>query len=286
MKPEKEKRPQVSLDDLFALKKAERPNDDFWNDFQREFHERQRAEAIEPKRWWFMLPRVFSQLSRYQMPIGATAVLAVTFLSFRDYSEPGFEVAYTSPAPVSLETAIVEDVVPEQAPAPVALAPEVTELTVDQAALASVELPDEPSVVTPVATAMVELAPLVVWASPAITAEDIIPAQPSPSERSIQANLNTIEAEQIQVGRLLGEPQVDLAAAVTNSETLGQVTVPQPSRERLFVYQAPTDDFVMESEHSTSRDTHGNIARRISQDELYESVSRLTADADRLTLKF
>lgn len=285
MKSDKNNRPPVSLDDLFALKRAERPDDDFWNDFQREFHERQRAEAIEPKRWWFMLPRVFSQLSRYQMPIGATAVLAVTFLSFRDYREPGFEVAYTSPAPVAVQPAVSE-VIPQEVEIPETVVAEVQELTVEQAALASSELPETTTVVTPVSATFVELAPMVVWAGPAINAEDIIPAEPSPSERSIAANLLTVEAEQIQVGRLLGEPQVDLAAAVDQSETLSQVTVPQPTRERLFVYQAPTDDFVMEGDQPATRDTHGNIARQINQDELYESVSRLTADADRLTLKF
>ncbi len=285
MKSDKENRNRVTLDDLFALKKAERPDDDFWHDFQREFHERQRAEAVEPKKWWFVMPRVFAQLSRYQMPIGATAVLAVTFLSFRDYREPGFEVAYSSP---TVEQALVESPGVTAATEPVIeeTAEAVSELSVAEAALVSSQLAETPRVVTPVSNAAVELAPMVVWAGPAITVEDILPATPSPSERSIAANLATIEAEQIQVSRLLGEPEVDLAAAVTQTETLSQVTVPQPTRERLFVYQAPTDDFTMEQETSSGRDTHGIIARRISQDELYDSARRVTADGDRLTLKF
>lgn len=51
MKSDKENHKQVSLDDLFTLKRAERPSDEFWEDFQRNLHVRQRAEAIEPKRW-------------------------------------------------------------------------------------------------------------------------------------------------------------------------------------------------------------------------------------------
>ena len=82
--PEKNKQPKVSLEDLFAIKRAERPPAEFWDSFQREFHVRQRAAAIEPKRWWFVLPRIFAGMSRYQMPMGAAAVLAVTFLSFRE----------------------------------------------------------------------------------------------------------------------------------------------------------------------------------------------------------
>jgi len=288
MMSDKENRHQVSLDDLFALKRAERPADDFWDDFQREFHERQRAEAIEPKRWWFMMPRVFAFLSRHQMPIGATAVLAVTFLSFRDYSEPGFEVVYTSPEPALVQPAAIEPEAaqPETLPVETVAADPVNELTVEQAAVASAQLPAVSTAVASISDPIEEISPMVVWAGPVVTAQDATPAFPTPSERSIAANLATIEAEQIQIGLLLGEPEVDLAAAVTSTDILSQATLSQPTRERLFVYQAPTDDFVMERDQSQVRDTHGNIARRISQDELYESISRLSADADRLTLKF
>ncbi|MDB4474461.1 hypothetical protein N9023_05585, partial [Opitutaceae bacterium] len=97
MKSENKHPSKVTLDDLFAVKRAEQPPEEFWADFQHDFHVRQRAEAIEPKRWWFVMPRVFAGLSRHQMPIGAAAVLAVTFLSFREYREPGLEVAYSAP---------------------------------------------------------------------------------------------------------------------------------------------------------------------------------------------
>ncbi len=283
MKSDKENHKQVSLDDLFTLKRAERPSDEFWEDFQRNLHVRQRAEAIEPKRWWFTLPRVFAGLSRYQMPIGATAVLAVTFLSFRDYSEPGFEVAYTEPVveAVAVESTVVTpepEVVAEVATVEPVVEPEI--LINTPAAQIVAEVVSKP------VSQHVDLAPMVVWAGPAISAADMVPATPTPSELSIAANLARVQAESFQVGRLLGEPQVNLAAAVTRSETLGQVTVPQPSRERLFVYQAPTEDFDMQAQRPTGRDTHSLIARRISQDELYDSVSRVTADGDRLTLKF
>lgn len=283
MKSDNKNQKQVSLDDLFALKRAERPGDDFWADFERNLHVRQRAEAIEPKRWWFALPRVFAGFVRYQMPIGATAVLAVTFLSFRDYSEPGFEVAYLEPSVTAVEQPIpsfeetTESFPAPEAPALAVTASEaVTEVIEAQVVAATTALSNSP----------VELAPMVIWAGPSISAEDMVPPTPSPSERSIAANLAKVQAEQLQVGRLLGEPQVDLAAAVTRSESLGQVTVPEPTRERLFVYQAPTEGFAMTAEGMSGRDTPSLIARRISQDELYGSVRRVTADGDRLTLKF
>jgi hypothetical protein len=280
MKSDNENHNQVSLNDLFALKRAERPDDEFWENFQRELHVRQRAEAIEPKRWWFMLPRVFTGLTKYQMPIGATAVLAITFLSLQDYSEPGFQAAYTEPV---LETPAV---VPATPLPQVELAVETT--TPEVAAI-------EPVVETPALPAVsqkprqpaqsFELSPMVVWAGPAFMTPEMVPAIPTPSQRSIAANLAKVEAERLQVGRMLGEPEVNLTAAVMRSETLDQIRVPEPTRERLFVYQAPADDFEMQA-NRPGRDTHGLIARRINQADLYDSVRRLSADADRLTLKF
>jgi len=281
MKSDNENHKQVSLDDLFALKRAERPRDEFWDDFQRQLHVRQRAEAIEPKRWWFTLPRVLSGLARYQMPIGAAAVLAVTFLSFRDYSEPGFEVIYPEPG---LEAAA-------QVPVVIPVEPSFTmeiaaiEPVIEPPPAATVALPVVIEVPAP-SFASSELAPMVVWAGPAILAADIAPAAPTPSALSIAANLAKVEAQRLQVGLLLGEPQVELAALVNQSKTLSRVAIPQPSRERLFVYQAPTEDFAMQAQRPAGPDTHGLIARRISQDELYDSVSRVSADGDRLTLKF
>ena len=281
MKSDKNNPPKVSLDDLFVLKRAERPDDAFWQDFQRDFHVRQRAEAIEPKRWWFVLPRVFAGFSRYQMPMGAAAVLAVTFLSFRDYSEPGFEVAYssTAPAPVAVQ--------PEADPVVVAKSNAVTEVTAAQLAelgVSEVQLMAE--VATESSPSTLEISPFVVWAGPVLNPADMVPATPTPSERSIAANLATVEAQQAQIGLLLSEPKVDLAAAITQTDSLSKVSVPEPTRERLFVYQPTPEDFSVERNRESGRDTHSLIANRISQDELYESVSRLSGGGDHLTLKF
>ncbi|GAB5562735.1 MAG: hypothetical protein SynsKO_43820 [Synoicihabitans sp.] len=286
MKSDKKPTSKVTLDDLFALKRAERPPEDFWQDFQRDFHVRQRAEAVEPKRWWFVLPRIFAGFSRYQMPLGASAVLAVTFLSFRDYQEPGFEVAYTSPVPSAVTTpAPVENAVEsvttaalpleEQIPAEVQF--EEVDVQESQLVEAVADTPAEP----------LELSPMVVWAGPSLNAADVVPATPTPSQRSIAANLATAEAKQVQVGRLLGEPELNLTAAIQKTESLSQITVPQPTRERLFVYQASPEDFTVDRERSSGgRDTHSLIADRISNDELYESVSRVSAGGNHLTLKF
>ncbi len=284
MKSEKKPNTKVTLDDLFALKRAERPPEDFWQGFQRDFHVRQRAEAVEPKRWWFVLPRIFAGFSRYQMPLGATAVLAVTFVSFRDYQEPGFEVAYTPPVPAPAVVVEPAAFVPE----PIAIATAPIEQAESEAIFEEVGVVETQlvSAVSTPASVPGELSTMVVWAGPALKASDVIPASPTPSERSIAANLATVEAEQVQVGRLLGEPELNLTAAITQTDSLSKVSVPEPTRERLFVYQRSLEDFTIDRDSQSGRDTHSLIADRIQNDELYESVSRVSAGGNHLTLKF
>ena len=84
MKPAPQK--SVSLEDLLRLKRAERPSAEFWPQFERELRAKQLAALVVRRPWWRTLPaRAMVGLSRYHLPLGATAVLALTFLSVREY---------------------------------------------------------------------------------------------------------------------------------------------------------------------------------------------------------
>lgn len=84
MKPDHQK--PVSLEDLLRLKRAERPAPEFWVQFERELRAKQLAALVAKRPWWQTLTaRALAGLSRYHLPLGATAVLALTFLSVRDY---------------------------------------------------------------------------------------------------------------------------------------------------------------------------------------------------------
>ena len=92
----------VTLEDLLRLKRAERPSAEFWPRFERELRAKQLAAIVARRPWWSELPhRIFSNLSRYHLPLGATAVLAVTFISLRHY-----QPAESSPALASSLKAI------------------------------------------------------------------------------------------------------------------------------------------------------------------------------------
>jgi hypothetical protein len=291
MTSDKKDRPSPTLDDLFALKRAERPPEEFWNDFQREFHVRQRAAAIEPKRWWFVLPRVFAQFSRYQMPIGATAVLAVTFLSFREYREPGLEIAYTSNPTVSVPMAAPEAEIEsttnvrlgeDMQPSPVVAA-------VPAPAPAPAEIPQQVSRSASLASAdksPVTISPMVVWAGVASQEPATQREVDSPSARSIAANLAAIKAEQPEIVPALGDARLQLTSSAPISEPLASVAAPATARRPLFVFRGNSEAYASNDSANEGPDIHGRIASRLSDDQLYESVRRVTAGGDRLTLKF
>src|ERR1019366_2351548 len=87
----------VTLEDLLRLKRAERPAPEFWVEFEQGLRAKQLAAIVEPRPWWAPFIRVGARLSRYQLPVGATAILAVTLLTIREYhpvnSAPAFEPA-------------------------------------------------------------------------------------------------------------------------------------------------------------------------------------------------
>src|SRR6185503_11573841 len=77
-----EKRP-ITLEDIIRLKRAERPPAEFWTDFDRELRAKQLAALVEKRPWWRGVPRV--SFSRFRLLLGASAVLAITFIALRDY---------------------------------------------------------------------------------------------------------------------------------------------------------------------------------------------------------
>ncbi len=282
MKLPSDQRP-TTLDDLFALKRAERPSPEFWDDFQKEFHVRQRAAAVEPKRWWFVLPRFAARLHRYQMPMGAAAVLAVTFLSFREYREPGLEVAFAPATPMVPQVAEREPAAPRTAEPSLDL--ETPAPTSDLAAVDSFHR-DTPSTSLP-SMEPLPLSPMVVWAGVDANNDEPVAEPASPSARSIAANLAAVRAEQPEIARLPGEPRINLTTTSQSAEPLAAIAVPNGSaREPLFAYQPAGSRQHQGSDLAEAPDVPSRIASRLSDELLYDTVRRLIAGGDRLTLKF
>ena len=92
--PEPSEAGKVSLEQLLRLKRAERPAPEFWARFEQDLRAKQLAAIVEKRPWWvaLRLPLATRVLSRWtvQLPLGAAAVLALSFVVVReDHSNTG-----------------------------------------------------------------------------------------------------------------------------------------------------------------------------------------------------
>lgn len=80
---------KVSLEEVLRLKRLERPEPQFWDRFDKELREKQLAAIMAKRPWWQMdLGRIMTGLARARVPVGAAAVLTLTFLVIRENRRP------------------------------------------------------------------------------------------------------------------------------------------------------------------------------------------------------
>lgn len=277
----KESRPKtpVTLEDLLRLKRAEKPDAAFWAQFEQEFRAKQLAAAVERRRWWFSLPRFMPQWVRLSVPVGATAVLALTFVSLREQA----------PSVSSTDTSVAfEPVATEQVPE-VAVAAVEPASAVGAVPVMAVEAPSQASALQ---VALVDHRPAPSRSSVAIEAsmgpvgaveEDAISANLtpvlSPSARLIAANM--AEAE-IEFAKMLHRRET---APRVVEEPLAQIAVPSSNRTARVLppQMAQLASYSLDNERSPS--VTERQARRLSEDQFYDAARRLSAQADRLMLK-
>ena len=121
MNPDSERK--VTVEDLLRLKRAERPPAEFWSTFEAEIRAKQLSAIVNRRPWWHGLSRAAAVVSRYQLPFGAAAALAVTWAGVHYYAAAPTVLAPVSRAPAAAPLASAAPVkAPEAAPAPVALA--------------------------------------------------------------------------------------------------------------------------------------------------------------------
>lgn len=78
----------VTIEDLLRIKRAERPPVEFWAQWDRELRAKQLAAIVEERPWWQVhVPVYVRRMVKWQIPVGATAVMALTFVTLRDYQD-------------------------------------------------------------------------------------------------------------------------------------------------------------------------------------------------------
>lgn len=269
-----ESKRSVTVEDLLRVKRAERPAPEFWAEFDRELRAKQLAALVEKRPWWRSLPRSLGALARYHLPLGATAVLAVTLLSIRDYQpvlpNPSARVADIDVAKAPVAIASSEETVATPGPAE----------GIETAAPATVV---GSSAAAPVASLsaspnsggeLARLVPTISSESGASAAREI-----RPSARSIAQNRAAAEA-------LLGtaatgfETRALPAVRSTPQEPLAQMSNPAETRRNRFAV-AFASAAVGTSPAPTTR-----VARRLSDEQLYDSIHRFGASGNSVSFKF
>ena len=261
----------VSLEDLLRLKRSETPPEEFWDQFDRDLRAKQLAAIVKRRSWWKEAMRSFSGVVRYQVPMGASAALALAFFTIREYrtSDAIMPEVHAIPETSSAVVATVRAQAVSAARAPEVAPLSKTESATDSAASASSLAASS----TPAA-----LVPVLVGALPSSSSL-------SPSARSIAANLAAAQAAEPEVARqLMGPVQAFEArmipARATLSEPLASVNPGSAERRARFLASA------LPAVATRPAPTSDRLASHLSDERLYEQISRYGVDADRLSIKF
>ena len=295
--PERPEANRVTIEDLLRVKRAERPSPEFWSRFEQDLRAKQLAAIVEPRPWWITLrlPQVGRAIARFQVPIGAAAALALSFVAVREYrpfdvapgvTSPSAVVAVQSNPVLKPRDGIAGDVVAQN------------EIKVSAREATS-------SVATPASTSVIESVPtnVIFESMPAGPGEllAMIPWTASPQTSPFETAAKPV---------ILGElPQVYFAAAIkpagdhyfAGSVEVDPIIVSVPSkgvdldavaevspvsprevrRNRILASLVVADN-----SGDADRSRLGQAREIVSDDRLYDSVRRLGMGGDRLTLKF
>jgi len=261
-------RSRVTLEDLLRLKRAERPDPEFWNKFEVELRQKQLAALVERRRWWQDLPQLF--VRRAYVPIGAAAVLTFTFVSVKNYT----------PA-----TDIAEEVVPLHSAAAEAVAP-ATMVAAVEASAPTVAVSESFPEAAPTEVAEVRLSErmpaqtegLVPWSAP---------APDSPSARSIARNLARLEQTEPELANALLPARVSethsvqqAAASIAETAAVGTYS----NRRNRVLAQMSDRQFTQDP--TAPEVVRERLARRLGDTELTGGWTRVGLKADRVSLKF
>ncbi len=283
------KRP-VSLEDLLQLKRAERPSVEFWAQYERELRAKQLAALVEKRPWWqtLSLARVFVGFRRYQLPLGAAAVLAVTVLSMRDYA-PRSKVGIPEPVPAhaAVNSSEVQTVQPTHAVVAVTMEAPSAPLAVNVTAVAENPVPMSAVAATPVDSVAVaesssSPAASLLTAAPLMAEESNSPA---PVSLLVADTFGSPQGADTLLSRHLLNPAQGFESRAMPAkpkpvEPLSQIKISTTSRRSNLIASATlasTTSPVLASERS---------ARGLSDERLYDNVSRINARGAGVLVKF
>jgi hypothetical protein len=274
MKPETNR--PIAVEDLLRLKRAERPPAEFWGEFDRQLRAKQLAALVGRRPWWQTLPQMFSRLGRYQVPIGGAAILAITFISVREF-QGGRSV---HPAPVT-PGAVASNAIPAT---PESRLPAVSAVVEPLAGSVAVEASGRREDASPAAAV----------ASQPANAGQVVPLLGAPPIELTAASAVTAPlATNLSALPAMTEnlPRALLTSTATVFETRGstrgpveplQQITPPGERRRSNLLTA----MVSLSSNGAPVRTLDRVSDRISEDRLYDQIHRFGARGAGVSMKF
>lgn len=287
MNPDRRTPANVTLEDLLRIKRAERPPAEFWLQFDRDLRAKQLAAIVEPRPWWAPLIRVGARISRYQLPVGATAILALTLVTVREYRQPEIEGFVPATAENAL-AALPGPAVAESLQPNVSSVPERNDLShvvasadvsgPEAVASASRQLDALPGPIS-------EMVPMLGGRSLAASTNDS-----SPSARSIAANLAAVKASEPELAKLIDrvpglETQAVAATRSPATDPLAQMQSPgDVRRSRILSGALPAVSYA--NAETGDRRTTTRVDRDLTDERLYERIGRFDMAGERLAINF
>src|SRR5271168_5255876 len=74
---------KITVEDLLRLKRAERPQDEFWATFEAEIRSKQLSAIVSRRPWWDRFSWILAAVSRRQLSLGSAAAVALAFAGYR-----------------------------------------------------------------------------------------------------------------------------------------------------------------------------------------------------------
>ncbi len=282
----------VSLEDLLRLKRAERPSAEFWPQFERELRAKQLSALVVRRPWWRTLPsRALVSFSRYHLPIGATAVLALTFLSVREYQSATPVRSILAPTAGETQTTVAGSINDSAQPTSDLVSTQATAAASTAGFNASDDVPSEASSFASASSNASGVDRVSAMAALIGGSTEVQPTT-SPSARSIAENFAAAQSadnnfgsnRSLLVGASRGFESRVLPARTPVVEPLAQMTPPSDVRRARYLGTALP--VVASSKQITPRSSE-RLASRIADERLYESLgNRLGVGGDRIMVKF
>lgn len=295
-----ENKPPVTLEDLLRLKRAERPSPEFWSKFEAQLRAKQLAAIVEKRPWWRDISLV--AIARHRVLVGATALLAISFVSIREYRavssrshQPAAvpqaaEVAVLNSAEVAPVSAVVPETVAASVSSPAIEKPAIANEVVGPAGMASREFSSESSAYTGAAPMEIATAANSADEAPAaahwlLAADRAEAGRLSPAARSIADNLAAAkEAHPELTNRFFGVSGFEKRSMPSSRPTvdpLAQMRSPSETHLRVLASSVRSSSSI-----NSGRDSE-RIVRRISDQRLTEeAISRFGARGNELSVKF